>query len=223
MALYLLKQGKNEFHFSFGTHWAPPKPAEALDAKKLDALVLEENLLPYPQASRIISQMRQAGKPVFYVENRSMSSLMDALTDAGLAALPVAAVSGLVHEFTSQENMTRRRFLNRLFWASAGAGIACLSDFLRVLPNLFSMPRGPRVYSREELASLARDFPGGLFVAKRNAVIAEGLAQLAKKYARIGVVAGTAHYNLPRYLEEPSRRAGELGKHAPEIRRLFQL
>ena len=102
MGKFVAKHDGVEYHYSVGLHDRPPSSNEKLDASKLDALVLEEKMISSPQASKLVDEMRLAGKPVYYVECRELHRYAQELGVAadwsyftGAIAGPTAFLAGL--------------------------------------------------------------------------------------------------------------------------------
>ncbi len=245
MGKLVFRHGNNEFHFQFGIHTEQPGDREKLEERDLDALVLEQNLLQYPQAKQVAWKMLSAGKPVYYVESpaaygravRFMRIEMGvnkwgrrvawATFLAGGAAIAGAAASGSrdSRKGVKQSGKLTRRLL------LGGLGLTLLSGGLKLaLPLDFSHTRvqadaGPlenRLYTREELDRLPLDSEHGEVISGRNAIIAEALLKLEGEHQRIGVVVGAGHYNLPHYLEDDGLRGRELGGNRPEFVRYLK-
>lgn len=246
MAKVVLDFGRNRFHFHLGSHKAAPKPRERIDPAEIDALVIEDGLAATRQASALVREMHKLGKPVYYVENLKLKGAVDrriflgqmlALLGAGWAYIGAGGRRFLDSKTgesaagrTPEQNAEVERAMKpvrkhlagiaRAGYAVGGAGALISTDYGRTLPQMYHGARlRPRQYSVADLnAKFARDVNGSVDVAKRNAIIAEGLVRLAARHRRLGVVVGAGHYNLPFYLMDDAMRHKIRAGVEPEIR-----
>ncbi|HIH19742.1 TPA: twin-arginine translocation signal domain-containing protein [Candidatus Micrarchaeota archaeon] len=232
MPKFVLHHGENEFHFQLGRHGK--RQPDEIRAKDLDALVLEEYLEDDPQAKHLVEEMKRQNKPVYYVESEELLKKVGGVLSAGRIARTTGILTaGLAFLKKSREKkqvrlgkkeakISRRTFL-RLATAGGGLwglGLLASTDFGRMLPTGQAAPKEPRSYTKEELDMLPNDIKSGMIVARRNAVIAEGLATLAKQHRRIGIVSGSAHYNIPDYILDPALRKRVRAGYEPSIRKI---
>ncbi|HIH20374.1 TPA: hypothetical protein HA244_03845 [Candidatus Micrarchaeota archaeon] len=150
----------------------------------------------------------------------------------------------LSRSLTNPRPLTRRQFLARMgiFGLTTGASLVPLFSGRRMtgqsLLELEEVDRDVTAFRKSEGASktaaekistslgvtkaeldaLPNDNPQGL-IAKRNAVIAEGIARLVrkKKFRKVGVIGGTFHYNIPDYIFDRALRKKTRGEFEPEI------
>lgn len=241
MSKLVLKHENGEFQFHFGSHRKVPAGGEALKAGEIDALVLEgieeSDARHSSQVEAIYSEMKRLGKPVYFIESPKLVHEVWALekredvynsvgrwTNRIITGVSVALLGTGAGIAVMDKEGRRTKLSRRLLLASIGGGLARFGlgfvfplDLTRVRTQAENRIDEPREYTLQEILARPADDPKSISIAVRNAVIAEGLLTLARRHKNIGVVAGAAHYNIPRYLLEEKLRKKTKGKYSPNI------
>ncbi|MFH1780230.1 MAG: twin-arginine translocation signal domain-containing protein [Candidatus Micrarchaeota archaeon] len=236
----VLKHEGKEYHFALVNHALALKNTFS---SEIEALVLEENLHICRGGRKVVMDFHKMRKPIYFVENPELvnsagTSINEATASSFLkvfGGLLISTPAGLaLYAKVSKEKLSRRDFIKHLLVSGVAlfmgtaylkTGFELGSKFNLEQKKIFDKARADLkkvtpAFTLEDFNKLPNDVKGGLMLAVRNAVMAEGLHRLSKRHSVLGMMVGTGHYNLTDYILDDEKRKLFRAGFEPVIRRL---